>query len=173
MDVDDVATLIARIAAQLSARKEKVAVAESGAGGRLSDLSTDRPGSSAWFAGGVVAYSNDSKQHVVGVSEETLDRFGAVSAETAQALAVGACTLFGTAWGIGETGIAGPQTGRRSSKSAGLSFLAIVGPKGRSRVAEVNTGQDGRDENKSAFAIAALRLLAEELDHVASGNGVG
>jgi nicotinamide mononucleotide (NMN) deamidase PncC len=70
---------------------------------------------------------------------------------------------FGAAWGIGETGIAGPQTGRRSLKPAGLAYLAVQGPTGRERIAEVQTGHDRRVENKQSFALAALRLLAAEL----------
>lgn len=158
--------LVGLIAGQLIARGEKLAVAESAAGGRLADLLSDRPGSSAWFAGGILAYSNDSKRDVVGVSARTLAQAGTVSAEVARALAEGARRLFGTAWGIGETGIAGPQAGRRSSKPAGLAYVAVVGPNGVDRVAEIRTGQDDRAANKSAFATAALRLLASELSRL-------
>lgn len=160
----DPAVLVARIAARLIERKETVAVAESSAGGRICDLLTDRAGSSAWFAGGMIAYSNASKQQVAGIAAEQLVSFGAVSSETALALAEGARRLFGTAWGIGETGIAGPQTGRRSSKPAGLTYVAVVGPGNVRRAIEVNSGSGERAENKQAFAIAALQLLAEELE---------
>ncbi len=163
----DPAVLVARIAARLIERKETVAVAESSAGGRVCDLLTDRAGSSAWFAGGMIAYSNASKQQVAGIAAEQLASFGAVSSETALALAEGARRLFGTAWGIGETGIAGPQTGRRSSKPAGLSYVAVVGPGNIRRAVEVNSGSGERAENKQAFAIAALQLLAEELERTA------
>lgn len=156
--------LVATIAERLIARGEFLAVAESAAGGRISDLLTDRAGCSAWYAGGIVVYSAASKQYLTGLSAEALKEHGAVSVETALALAEGVRRRFGTAWGIGETGIAGPQTGRRSSKPAGLAYVAVVGPDGVERRVEVNTGLDSRLENKQQFAVAALRLLAESLD---------
>lgn len=161
---DQAATLVARIAELLGERGETVAVAESAAGGRICDVLTDRPGSSAWFAGGLLAYSNASKQQVAGISPETLADYGAVSPETSEALAESARRLFGATWGIGETGIAGPQTGRRSTKPAGLAHIAVVGPNDLRQAIEVNTGFDARGDNKWAFAIAALTLLAEELE---------
>ena len=159
--------LVARIASRLIARNENLAVAESAAGGRICDLLTDRPGSSAWFAGGILPYANSSKQRAVGIAAETLAQFGAVSGELAAALADGARRLFDTAWGIGETGIAGPPSGRRSSKPAGLGHVAVVGPGGFSRTVGVTTGSDLRAQNKQAFAIAALVLLAEALEKLA------
>jgi PncC family amidohydrolase len=160
---DAAATLVAAIAEHLSARGETVAVAESAAGGRIADLLTDRAGSSAWFSGGVVAYSNSSKQRIGDLTAEQLAALGAVSAETAQALAEGARRWFGATWGVGETGIAGPQTGRRSRKPAGLTYVAASGPAGQRVGREVTTGQDDRAANKHAFALAALALLRDAL----------
>jgi PncC family amidohydrolase len=158
------AELVARIADRLIARGEQVAVAESSAGGRICDLLTDLPGSSSWFAGGMVVYSNASKERIAGLRAEILARYGAVSPETAFALAEGARSWFGCAWGVGETGIAGPQTGRRSAKPAGLGHVAVIGPSGLRRAAEIATGREVRSENKEAFAHAALRLLAQMLE---------
>lgn len=160
---ESVEALVAAIAQRLVARGEFLAVAESAAGGRISDALTDRAGCSVWYAGGAVVYSAASKREMTGLSAEALKEHGAVSAETALALAAGARRRFGTAWGIGETGIAGPQTGRRSSKPAGLAYVAVVGPGGIERTAEINTGLDSRPENKQQFAVAALRLLVESL----------
>jgi nicotinamide-nucleotide amidase len=165
-EVEDGRPLVALIAERLIQRQETVSVAESSAGGRICDLLTDRAGSSAWFGGGMIAYSNVSKQQVAGITAEALSRSGAVSEETALALAEGARRLFGSTWGIGETGIAGPQTGRRSAKPAGLTYVAVAGPGGFRRAIEVNTGSGARAENKQAFAITALQLLAEELEKV-------
>jgi PncC family amidohydrolase len=156
--------LVARIAEILAARGEVLAVAESSAGGRICDLLTDRPGSSAWFVGGIVVYSGASKRQLAGLSAEVIRQHGAVSVETARGLAEGAIRLFDAAWSIGETGIAGPQTGRRSSKPAGLACLAVVGPDGRGQAIEINTGLDDRAANKEAFAVEALRLLLSELE---------
>ncbi|MGH2461904.1 MAG: nicotinamide-nucleotide amidohydrolase family protein [Chloroflexota bacterium] len=161
---DAAATLVARIAELLLARKETIAVAESAAGGRICDLLTDRPGSSTWFAGGLLVYSNASKQQIAGLSLDTLAEFGVVSVQTAEALAESVRKLFGTTWGIGETGVAGPQGGRRSTKPAGLAHLAVVGPNNSRQTIELNTGFDSRADNKWAFAIAALTLLVEELE---------
>ncbi|MBX6770813.1 MAG: nicotinamide-nucleotide amidohydrolase family protein [Chloroflexi bacterium] len=161
------ARLVARIAERLIARGEQVAVAESSAGGRICDLLTDLPGSSSWFAGGMVVYSNASKERVAGLRAEILAQYGAVSPETALALAEGARGWFGCAWGVGETGIAGPQTGRRSAKPAGLGHVAVIGPPGRRRTVEIATGRERRSENKEAFAHAALRLLVQMLEEQA------
>ena len=161
--IESVEALVATIANQLIARGEFLAVAETAAGGRISDLFTGQAGCSAWYAGGIVVYSAASKRDLTGLSAETLQEHGAVSSETALALAAGVRRYFDTAWGIGETGIAGPQTGRRSSKPAGLAYVAVVGPDAIARTAEINTGRDSRSENKQQFAVAALRLLAESL----------
>lgn len=154
----------ARLAEQLVARGEKLAVVESAAGGRLCDVLTDRPGSSAWLAGGVLSYSNESKRDIVGVPEQILAEAGTVSGEVALALADGARRLFGTAWGIGETGISGPQAGRRSRKPSGLAYVAVVGPNRIARVEEIQTGLDDRETNKQLFALSALRLLSLVLE---------
>ncbi len=162
-DVATVAELVARIAARLIERGETLAVVESAAGGRLGDLLTDRPGSSAWFVGGALAASNQRTRTVARVPSETSDRFGAVSPERARALAEGATRVFAATWGLGETGVAGPQAGRRSGKPAGLAYVAVSGPGERCRVEEVSTGVDDRVANKQAFAVAALALLLREL----------
>jgi PncC family amidohydrolase len=155
----EASNLVARIAEVLVTHSETVAVLESGAGGRISDVLTNRPGSSAWYAGGAVAYSNASKEKLAGLTSEQLRELGAVSLGTAQALADGARQFFGASWGIGETGIAGPQTGRRSSKPAGRAYLAVSGPNQKRLAVEVTTGLDDRQANKQAFALAALQLL--------------
>jgi PncC family amidohydrolase len=155
--------LTALIAERLVARGEFVAVVESGAGGRIGDLLTDRPGSSAWLRGSLVAYSSASKTDLAGVPKDLLSQFGAVSGPVAMAFAEAAAARFGAAWGIGETGLAGPQTGRRSAKEAGLAYLAVTGPNGRQASRSLLTHHDDRAANKQEFALAALRLLAETI----------
>ncbi len=154
----DPAAIVAAIADHLRARHETLAVAESACGGLLSHLLTNLPGSSAWFAGAVVAYSNRAKCILLGVPQELLTTAGAVSPACALAMARGAQTRLETDWGIAETGIAGPQAGRRSAKPAGLAYVAVCGP-GIERVTEVRSGLDERAANKEAFARAALDLL--------------
>lgn len=157
------AELIAAVAAALQQRGETLGVVETAAGGRLSDLITDRPGCSAWFGGGVIAYSQASKRRLAGPEGEARTPVSAVSAESAEWLAAQARRWLGTDWGIGETGITGPQTGRRSTKPAGLAYVAVAGPQGQSQVAEVMTGRDQRSVNKHAFARAALQLLLDTI----------
>ncbi len=132
-----------RVAAALAARGETLAVAESATGGLILSLLTDVPGASVWLHGGLVAYTNSVKMELLRVPPETLSAHGSVSAETALAMARGAQRLFGTTWAVGETGIAGPQTGRRSTKPAGLTYIAVVGahvPSGATRIVDADSG---------------------------------
>jgi nicotinamide-nucleotide amidase len=110
-------------------RGQRLAVAESCTGGLLGGRITDLAGASKAFDGGVVCYSNASKVALCGVSEETLDAFGAVSEEVARELAVGVARRFGVACGIGVTGIAGPDGGSEE-KPVGTVHVAASTPDG-------------------------------------------
>ena len=157
------------VAEALVARGETLAVAESATGGLILSLLTDVPGASVWLRGGLIPYTNEAKRDLLGVPAQTLALHGAVSAQTALAMARAAARLFGATWAVGETGIAGPQTGRRSAKPAGLTYIAVVGARdGRlvERVEQVLLSRPGdRASVKRAFADAALALL---LHHVTS-----
>ncbi|GBD24824.1 Nicotinamide-nucleotide amidohydrolase PncC [bacterium HR30] len=96
---------------ELRRRGWRLAVAESCTGGLVGHRITNVPGSSHYFLGGVVAYSNEAKEQFLGVPRETLERYGAVSVETAQEMAAGVCQRFGADLGLGITGIAGPEGG--------------------------------------------------------------
>src|ERR1017187_2609811 len=109
-------------------KKATLAVAESCTGGMLAKCLTDIAGSSAYFVGGVVSYSNRVKESDLGVSTQILQRFGAVSKETAAAMAKGVRQNLGSTWGIGITGIAGPGGGT-SAKPVGLVYIGLVGPR--------------------------------------------
>jgi nicotinamide-nucleotide amidase len=113
----------------LKERGQTVATAESCTGGLVAQRLTDVPGSSAVFAGGIVAYSNEAKSDLAAVPSELIARVGAVSPEVAQALAEGARQRFGTTYGIGVTGIAGPEGGT-AEKPVGLVYLAVAYPGG-------------------------------------------
>jgi nicotinamide-nucleotide amidase len=113
----------------LAARSQTVSTAESCTGGMVAQRITDVAGSSAVFVGGVVAYSNAVKTALVGVPEEMLERAGAVSTEVGQALAEGARERFGTDYGIGITGVAGPGGGT-AAKPVGLVYIAVAYPGG-------------------------------------------
>ncbi|MDW8209043.1 MAG: competence/damage-inducible protein A [Chloroherpetonaceae bacterium] len=113
----------------LRQRGRTVATAESCTGGLVAQRITDVPGSSAVFMGGVVAYSNAAKTDLVAVPAELIARVGAVSPEVAEALAVGAQRRFATTYGVGITGIAGPDGGT-PEKPVGLVYIAVAGPEG-------------------------------------------
>ncbi|MFQ5860797.1 MAG: CinA family protein [Dehalococcoidia bacterium] len=151
----------------LKRRGLMLAVAESATGGRIADRLTNVSGSSAYFLGGVVAYDNQAKVRLLGVAQETLERFGAVSPETAQEMAQGVRTLFAAEVGLSSTGIAGP-TGATPQKPVGLVFIGVASPRGVH--AQQFLCQGSREENKEAFTQAALTLLREELEKWSSGG---
>ena len=117
--VDDI------VAEALLAHGRTIATAESCTGGLLVARLTDRPGSSAYVLGGVTSYSNEVKRDVVGVPAELIARHGAVSAEVAEAMAVGIRKALGADVGVGITGIAGPDGGT-PDKPVGLVHLCVA-----------------------------------------------
>ena len=125
----DGASLEETVGRGLAARQATLAVAESCTGGLLAQRITSVSGSSAYFAGGIVCYSNRWKTEWLGVSQEMLDAQGAVSREVAQALAEGVGRRAGSTFGVGITGIAGP-TGATPEKPVGLVYIALAGPQG-------------------------------------------
>jgi len=136
-----------------------VSVAESCTGGMVGALITDQPGSSAYFLGGVIAYSDQVKRDQIGVAAALLKRVGAVSSEVAKAMAEGARSRFGTDLAVGVTGIAGPDSDG-SEKPVGLTYIAVASANG-SGVREFRFNGD-RASNRRQAAVQALRMLAEE-----------
>jgi nicotinamide-nucleotide amidase len=110
-------------------RQATLATAESCTGGQLARKITSLAGSSEIYQGGVVSYANSAKISMLGVPEESLDRYGAVSAEVAAAMAEGARREFGATFGISTTGIAGPGGGS-AEKPVGLVWLGLATPSG-------------------------------------------
>ena len=111
----------------LKGRNATVAVAESATGGMLGERFTSVPGSSAYFAGGFLTYTNAMKIELLGVPPETLERFGAVSEETAAAMAVGALHRTHASYALSVTGVAGPDT---DGAPAGTMYVGIADAEG-------------------------------------------
>lgn len=135
----------------------KLAVAESCSAGLLAARITDVPGASAYFAGGAVTYSNEAKREILGVDPELLDKHGAVSAEVAEAMALGALERFGADVAVSVTGIAGPGGGSES-KPVGLVHFNARTSDGRSRsTSPVIPG--GRRDVRERSALVAMHML--------------
>jgi PncC family amidohydrolase len=138
-----------------------IAVAESCTGGLIAHQLTNVPGSSTYFVGGVVAYSNQVKERVLGVSGETLSTYGAVSEECAREMARGTRRFFDTDVAISATGIAGP-TGGTPQKPVGLVYMALAAQD--LERCERHLWQGNRLENKRQTSEAALELLRRYLE---------
>lgn len=145
----------------LREKKATIALAESCTGGLISHRITNVPGSSAYFERGIIAYSNQAKVDYLGVSGEILKDFGAVSSETAMAMASGIRKAANSTFGLAVTGIAGPGGGT-AEKPVGLVYIAIAGPKGT----EVSSFRfDGdRAGIKEKTVEAALEWLLSEVN---------
>jgi PncC family amidohydrolase len=145
----------------LTAHKLTLAVAESCTGGLIGHRLTNVPGSSTYFLGGVVAYAYDAKEHLLGVHHNTLYEYGAVSEETARAMARGARRALGADVGLAVTGIAGPGGGM-PGKPVGLTWIALSA---RDFDRTEHYVWDGdRLTNKEKSAEAALVMLKEYLE---------
>jgi nicotinamide-nucleotide amidase len=151
----DGSTVDEQVASLLAGRT--VAVAESCTGGLMAARLTDRAGSSAYFLGGVVAYSNEAKIEHAGVDSQLIERFGAVSTEVAEALADGAASQFGTDIGIGITGIAGPDGGSEE-KPVGLVCFS-VSARGGARITRSTRLPGDRSDVRDRSATVAMHLL--------------
>ncbi len=138
----------------------KIAVAESCTGGRLGDRITNKPGSSDYFLGGVVSYDNRIKEELLGVKRDTLEAYGAVSAETAREMASGIRERFRAETGLAVTGVAGPGGGT-GEKPVGLVYIGLSTPE--ETVAERYLFSGGRDEVKEQTVVEAMRILAPYL----------
>ena len=149
------------LVALLRERGKTVATAESCTGGLIGKRLTDVSGSSAVYLGGVISYTIDVKRDVLGVPEATLASFGAVSAETAQAMAEGVRMLLGADYAVSSTGLAGPN-GDGSGKPVGLVYLAVAASNAPTVVREYRF-QGDRAAIRLAAAEAAEQLLEEQL----------
>lgn len=151
------ATPVADLIARLVARGESVATAESLTGGLVVAALTDVPGASAAVRGGVVVYHSDLKTSLAGVDAAVLAAGGAVQAQVAEQLADGVRARLGATWGVGTTGVAGPDPS--DGAAVGTVYVGVCGPQ-RRRVVELSLSGD-RAQIRAATVREALRLLAD------------
>jgi len=137
-----------------------IGTAESATGGRIADKLTNVPGSSDYFKGSLVAYSNEIKINVLGVRRETIENYGAVSSQTAIEMAEGGKRLLDVDICLSDTGIAGPSGGS-SEKPVGLFHIGLAA-KG-SGLSQKFVFHGNREKNKRDAAEAALNILKQYL----------
>jgi nicotinamide-nucleotide amidase len=157
---DPLVELAERVVAGGTARGLTMATAESCTGGLIAHLLTEVPGSSACLLGGIIAYADAVKREQLGVPAEVLASHGAVSAQTAVAMADGVRERLGTDLGVSVTGIAGPDGGT-AAKPVGLVYVAVAGLDGTE--VERHLWPGDRSANKRDSARAALELLLRRL----------
>jgi nicotinamide-nucleotide amidase len=141
-------------------RNATVASAESCTGGLVASRITDVPGASRYFLTGVVAYANDTKRWLLGVSQEILDTEGAVSEACARAMAEGVRGINGADFGVATTGIAGPDGGTET-KPVGLVYIAVADANGTVCIEQNWPGT--RDQFKQRVSQMALNLLRKRI----------
>jgi nicotinamide-nucleotide amidase len=149
------------VAALLVDRKETLALAESCTGGLVSTLLTEIPGSSDYFLFSAVTYANSAKVRVLGVCQETLERYGAVHEEVAKEMAAGAREISGAVYGVSTTGIAGPSGGTEE-KPVGTVCIAVASSDAINAF-RFTFSFGGRSMNREVFALTALDLLRRKM----------
>lgn len=156
LQANDLVTEISNI---LIRENSTLATAESCTGGLIANLITNVSGSSRYFKGSVISYTNKVKAQVLGVKEETLNHFTAISAETAKEMVTGVQKLMKTDYAISVTGNAGPNPSE--GKEVGLVYLGFAL---NNKIVVIEKHFNGtRDENKINIALTALELFLIEL----------
>ena len=150
--------LAEQVATAAQQRRLMLVTAESCTGGWIAKALTDLPGSSAWFDAGVVTYSYEAKQALLGVNPRTLERTGAVSEETALEMVSGALSRFGAGMAVAVTGIAGPSGGT-PDKPVGTVWIGWKRRGGYAR-AEVFHFDGDREQVRRQTVETALEGLA-------------
>jgi nicotinamide-nucleotide amidase len=158
--MDTLIPIAARVGALLKARGETVGVAESSAGGLISAALLSVPGASAFYIGGGVIYTARARRRLLGLGREDVAGMRSSSPPYAALLAGTVRERLDVAWGVAETGAAGPS-GNIYGDAAGHACLAVAGPVERARTIE--TGSADRVRNMLTFAEGALALLEEAL----------
>ncbi len=144
----------------LKSKNKTLALAESCTGGNISRILTAIPGSSQYFLGCAVTYSNASKVDILGAKSESLTEYGAVSKAVVEEMAVGSKRNFHSDYALATSGVAGPEGGT-VEKPVGLVWIALAGPNGV--VSEKFNFGNNRDRNIQRASIMALDMLRKEL----------
>ncbi|MBR5644388.1 MAG: CinA family protein [Salinivirgaceae bacterium] len=152
--------LVEQLAAKMLAAGTWLATAESCTGGNIAHQITLMPGSSAWFKGGVVSYTNEVKMNVLGVPSELIDSYTEVSYQVAEAMAKGARRITGADFAVSTTGIAGP-TGATANDPVGTVYIGVATPS-KVMSSRVVFGTD-RQQNIDNFTLAALKMLLSNI----------
>lgn len=158
--VVDSAYLAGGVLGLLAELGQTLATAESLTGGLVASTLVGVPGASAVFRGGLVVYATELKARLAGVSETLLDAVGPVHPDVAVALATGAQQRCSATWGVGTTGVAGPDS--QDGHPVGTVFVGISGPQGRTAVRQLALAGD-RAQIRAATVLQALRLLGDQL----------
>ena len=151
------------LAFELGLRHKTMCCADSCTGGLIGAAMTDMAGSSEYFLGSAVTYSNEAKMKLLGVREQTLADHGAVSEETASEMALGAAALFGADYSVAVTGIAGPG-GETPTKPVGLVYIAVSD--GSRVVVTKNNFEGGRQQVRDSTVMEACGLLKDFIEGI-------
>jgi nicotinamide-nucleotide amidase len=144
----------------LKSKNKTVATAESCTGGQIAQMLTSIAGSSEYYTGSVIAYDNSIKKMLLGVENETLEKYGAVSEETVIEMAEGARKALRTDFALATSGIAGPDGGT-AIKPVGTVWIAVASEKGI--ITDKRIFGNDRSANIIRFSLAALNLLRKEI----------
>ncbi|MFM9885107.1 MAG: CinA family protein [Burkholderiales bacterium] len=161
--MQDLLPVAEKIGAILKARKESIAIAESSAGGLISAALLAVPGASAYFLGGAVVYTRQSRSIFLAVPDAALASIRPSTEPYALLLARTAQQRFSSVWSLAETGATGP-TGNRYGDAAGHACIAVAGR--HEEAITIETGSGDRVANMRAFGISALGLLLRSLERV-------
>jgi nicotinamide-nucleotide amidase len=156
-DSEKLEELIGKKLIQLS---KTLSTAESCTGGNIAHLITSISGSSGYFKGSIVAYSNEIKENLLNVNNSIIDKYGAVSKEVVEQMALGACKVLNTDFSIATSGIAGPMGGTKE-KPVGTTWIAVSD--GKKVISKLHIFGDQRERNIQRASLTALNMLLKQL----------
>jgi len=166
---DPLVSFVESVQELLIARSATVATAESCTGGMLGEMLTRTPGSSGVYRGGIVAYHNDLKEGLLGVSRDILETFGAVSAQTVESMARAVSARCKASFGLSVSGVAGPDGGSED-KPVGTFFIGIASPNGVTSMRCLYPSERGNVRTYAAYV--ALDCLRRSLQGIALPNSL-